>query len=52
MTFEVFCKVDIVEVIKAIDRVTKSLVVLFNEEVIISIVNGFNVELWNATLIL
>ena len=48
-----FCKVDIVEVIKAIDRVTKSLVVLFfNEEVVISIVNGFNVELWNATLIL
>ena len=48
-----FCKVDIVEVVEAIDSVMKSLVVLFfNEEVIISSVNGFDVELWNATLIL
>jgi len=45
--------VNIVKVVEAVDRVTKSLVVLFfNEEVVISIVNGFNVELWNATLIL
>jgi hypothetical protein len=45
--------IDIVEVVEAINRVTKSLVVLcFNEEVVMSIVNGFDVEPQNATLIL
>jgi hypothetical protein len=53
VTFEAFRKVDIVEAVEAIDRVTKSLVVLcFIEEVVISIVNGFDVELRNAMLIL
>jgi hypothetical protein len=53
VTFKAFRKVDIIEVVKAIDQVMKSLVVLFfNEEAVISIINSFNVELRNAMLIL
>jgi hypothetical protein len=35
----------IVEVSEAIDQVTKSLVIFFHEEIVVTIVDGFNVEL-------
>jgi len=40
-----------VDVVKAVDRVTKSLVVLlFDSQVIVGIVDGFDIELLRALL--
>jgi hypothetical protein len=47
-----FGKVNIVEVVEAVDRVAKSLVVLFDEEIIISAIDGSDVKLWKAMLVL
>ena len=51
VTFRLFSKVYIIEVVEAINQVMKSLVVLFfNVEAVISIVNGFDAELRNITV--
>ena len=37
---------DVVEIIEAVDRITQCLVVLFlNEQIVVRVVDGFNVEL-------
>jgi hypothetical protein len=38
-------------VVEAVNQVTKSLVVLFDEEVIINVVDSSNVKLWKAMLV-
>ena len=43
--------VNIVKVVEAVDRVIKSLVVLFDEEVIINVVDGSDVKPWKAMLV-
>ena len=46
MSLQLLGQTNVIEIVEAINRVTKSLIVFFfDEEIIISIVNGFNVEL-------
>jgi hypothetical protein len=46
MSFQFLRKADVVEVIKAVDRVTKRFIVLFlDEQVIVCIVDSFNIKL-------
>lgn len=50
MSLEVLRQPDVVEVIEAVDRVTQCLVVFFlNEQLIVGIVDGLDIELYSAT---
>ena len=52
MTFQLFGKTD-VKVVEAVDWVLKSLVILFsNEEVIVSIIDSFDIELSTVSVVL
>ena len=46
MAFQSFSKADVVKVVEAVDRVPKCLVILFfDKEVIVSIIDSFDIEL-------
>ena len=52
MTFQLFGKTD-VKVVEAVHWVLKSLVILFSdEEVIVSIINSFDIELSTVSVVL